>query len=75
MKSRDRIFCALSVLIVAQVVVMVTLMHFKKRTDETLSKHTVVLASHSTKLDAILDFGFNEKTTNWVKREYDRIKP
>jgi len=72
MKSRDRIFCALSVLIVAQVVVMVTLMHFKKRTDETLSKHTVVLASHSTKLDAILDFGFKTETIQKMKDQHGR---
>jgi hypothetical protein len=46
-----------------------------RRIDNRTNEHGIVLASHSTKLDAILDFGFNEKTTNWVQQEYDRIKP
>jgi hypothetical protein len=43
--------------------------------DRKTSEHTIVLASHSTKLDAILDFGFNAETNKQMKEQHDRSNP
>lgn len=65
-------------MIVLQLVSMVTKAeewNVIKRIDKTISEHTIVLASQSTKIDTILEFGLSHETKQKLKEQYHVSNP
>ena len=61
-------------MIVLQLIAMITKIEewgVIKRIDKSTREQGVVLASHSEKLDAILDFGFSPEFARYTKEQYD----
>lgn len=46
-----------------------------KKIDKTINEHTIVLASQSTKIDTILDFGLSQETKQKLKEQYHVSNP
>jgi hypothetical protein len=68
--NQKRIRGLIGLMIVLQLVAMLTKAQewaVVQRIDRKTSEHTIVLASHSTKLDAILDFGLSHETKQKLK--------
>jgi hypothetical protein len=71
--NQKRIKALIGFMIVLQLVAMITKIEewgVIKRIDKTTTEHSVVLASHSNKLDTILDFGFNTQTIQRMKEKH-----
>ena len=76
--NQKRIRGLIGLMIVLQLVAMITKAEewkVIKRIDKTTAEHTIVLASQSTKIDTIIDFGLSHETKQKLKDQYHVSNP